>query len=125
MALEVEDEVFFAELSKQIAMLITDDEEELPIQYPPLPVQYKQEIAYMPHMTMLMPPYINEVAQRRESKGTGVFIPKSTAPRRKGKPRRPTASMENGNNNRNSQRLQQKYPNYNCSNSSSLLKRQM
>ena len=39
MAVEVEDDVFFADLSKQIAMLIMDDEEEFPVQCPPLPVQ--------------------------------------------------------------------------------------
>ncbi|XP_074588530.1 uncharacterized protein LOC141844372 [Curcuma longa] len=116
MALEVEDEAFFADLSKQIAMLIMDDEEEFPTQCPPLPVQ---EIAYVPQMIMLMPPYTSEMVQRRERKGTGVFIPKSTAPRKKNKSRRPTtSSMENNNSSSNSQRQQQKppiYPNYNCS----------
>ncbi|KAG6520971.1 uncharacterized protein LOC122053702 [Zingiber officinale] len=123
MALDVEDEAFFADLNKQLAMLIMDDDEEFPTQCPPLPVQ---EIAYMPQMIMLMPPYISEVVQRRERKGTGVFIPKSTAPRKKNKSRRPTtSSMENNNSNNNySKRQQQKppiYPNYNCSNSSSFL----
>lgn len=33
MAVEVEDDVFFADLSKQISLLIMDDEEEFPVQY--------------------------------------------------------------------------------------------
>lgn len=40
MAVEGEDDVFFADLSKQIALLIMDDEEDFPVQYcPPLPAQ--------------------------------------------------------------------------------------
>ena len=40
MAKEVEDDVFFADLSKQIARLIMDDdEEEFPVRCPSLPVQ--------------------------------------------------------------------------------------
>lgn len=39
MALEIEDDVFFADLSKQIALLIMDDDEEFPVQCPQLPVQ--------------------------------------------------------------------------------------
>ncbi|RRT32562.1 hypothetical protein B296_00047569 [Ensete ventricosum] len=77
MAVEVEDDVFFADLSKQIALLIMDDEEEFPVQCPQLPVQL--------------------LAYRRESKGTGVFIPRSAAPRRKNnnRSRRSTAADSN------------------------------
>ncbi|CAL9092136.1 unnamed protein product [Musa textilis] len=88
MAVEVEDDVFFADLSKQLALLIMDDEEEFPAQYPLLPAQ---ELPCMPQI-MMPPSYGYEVSYRRESKGTGVFIPQSTAPRRKNRPRRQTAA---------------------------------
>uniref|UniRef100_A0A804KK91 Uncharacterized protein n=1 Tax=Musa acuminata subsp. malaccensis TaxID=214687 RepID=A0A804KK91_MUSAM len=39
MAVEVEDDVFFADLAKQIALLIMDDEEEFPVHCHQLPVQ--------------------------------------------------------------------------------------
>lgn len=42
MALDAEDDVFFADLCRQIALLIMDDEEQLPVlhrQYSPLPFQ--------------------------------------------------------------------------------------
>ncbi|RRT73439.1 hypothetical protein BHE74_00039581 [Ensete ventricosum] len=86
MAVEVEDDVFFADLSKQLALLIMDDEEEFPAQCPLLPAQ---ELPYMPQI-MMPPSYGYEVSFKRESKGTGVFIPQSTAPRRKNRSRRQT-----------------------------------
>ncbi|THU70168.1 hypothetical protein C4D60_Mb08t22180 [Musa balbisiana] len=92
--MEVEDDVFFADLSKRMALLIMEDEEESPAQCPTLPVQ---ELPYMPQMLML-PPHTNEVAyRRRESKGTGVFIPLSTAPGRKNRSRRSTAVEDSSN----------------------------
>lgn len=41
MAMEVEDDAFFDDLSKQIALLIMDDDDQqqFPVQYPSLPVQ--------------------------------------------------------------------------------------
>ncbi|RZS24380.1 hypothetical protein BHM03_00057443 [Ensete ventricosum] len=147
MAVEVEDDVFFADLGKQIALLIMDDEEEFPVHCPQLPVQsmfyisagaydpllyshhlFKhlvlgsiryilttnhmlingltirddellvppQELPCMPQI-MIPPPHSYQVAYRRESKGTGVFIPCSTAPRKKNRPRRPSPSPADGN----------------------------
>ncbi|XP_074587704.1 uncharacterized protein LOC141843545 [Curcuma longa] len=95
MAVEAEDDVFFADLSRQIALLIMDDEEQLPVhmQYPPLPVQ---ELPYMPQM--MMPPtygYDQAAYTREMSKGTGVFIPRSTTPRRKNRPRNKSSSVKN------------------------------
>lgn len=46
MAVEVEDDVFFADLSKQLALLIMDDEEEFPAQYPLLPAQVGRQFAH-------------------------------------------------------------------------------
>lgn len=40
--------------------------------------------------SIMQPPYGYEVAYRRESKGTGVFIPRSTLPARKNKSGRST-----------------------------------
>ncbi|KAG6538262.1 hypothetical protein ZIOFF_003375 [Zingiber officinale] len=98
MAVEAEDDVFFADLSRQIALLIMDDEEQLPVhmQYPPLPVH--QELPYMPHI-MMPPTYgYDQVTYTREmSKGTGVFIPLSTTPRRKNRPRNKSSSVKNYN----------------------------
>lgn len=92
MAKEVEDDVFFADLSKQIARLIMDDdEEEFPVRYPSLPVQ---GFPYMPQ-TIMPPPYGYDFSYRRESKGTGVFIPRSTPPRRKNKSGRSIPSNTN------------------------------
>ncbi|CAL9777357.1 unnamed protein product [Musa acuminata subsp. burmannicoides] len=93
--MEVEDDVFFADLSKRMALLIMEDEEESPAQCPTLPVQ---ELPYMPQILML-PPHTNEVAyRRRESKGTGVFIPLSTAPGRKNRSRRSSTAVEDSSN---------------------------
>ncbi|XP_008797044.1 uncharacterized protein LOC103712332 [Phoenix dactylifera] len=87
MAMEVEDDAFFADLSKQIALLIMDDDDqEFPVQRPSLPIQ---GFPYIPQ-TIMPPPSGCEVAYRRESKGTGVFIPRSTLPRGKNKPGRST-----------------------------------
>ncbi|XP_010942464.1 uncharacterized protein [Elaeis guineensis] len=87
MAMEVEDDAFFADLSKQIALLIMDDDDqEFPVQCPSLPVQ---GLHYMPQ-TIIPHPIGYEVAYRRESKGTGVFIPRSTLPTRKNKSGRST-----------------------------------
>ncbi|CAL9167301.1 unnamed protein product [Musa hybrid cultivar] len=93
MAVEVEDDVFFADLAKQIALLIMDDEEEFPVHSPQLPVQ---ELPCMPQI-MIPPPQSYQVAYRRESKGTGVFIPCSTAPRKKNRPRRSSPSPPDSN----------------------------
>ncbi|RWW28149.1 hypothetical protein GW17_00007388 [Ensete ventricosum] len=66
-------------------MLIMDDEEELPVECPTLPVQ---RLPCTPQIMMLPSSYGYEMAFRRERKGTGVFIPLSTAPTSKN--RRPT-----------------------------------
>lgn len=48
MAMEVEDDVFFADLSKQIALLIMDDDDdqEFPVQRPPLPSQVGPPVSF-------------------------------------------------------------------------------
>ncbi|RRT58148.1 hypothetical protein B296_00011388 [Ensete ventricosum] len=66
-------------------MIIMDDEEEFPVECPTLPVQ---RLPCTPQIMMLPSSYGYEMAFRRERKGTGVFIPLSTAPTSKN--RRPT-----------------------------------
>ncbi|KAG6485103.1 uncharacterized protein LOC122012575 [Zingiber officinale] len=97
--MEAEEDVFFADLSRQLALLVMDDEEQLPVhmQCPPLPLR---ELPYMPQI--MMPPSshgYDQVAYRREmSKGTGVFIPRSTsAPRRKNRSRNKCSPVEHYN----------------------------
>ncbi|KAF3336921.1 hypothetical protein FCM35_KLT19507 [Carex littledalei] len=110
--MEVEDDLFFAELSEQIALLIMDEEEEFPLQCQPLPVQGLHHVP----QAMVPPPYTYyEVAYTRESKGTGVFIPRFTAPRRKHRAGR------SGSNNANPQkRHHQEKKKVSVSNSSSI-----
>ncbi|KAJ6810400.1 uncharacterized protein M6B38_319330 [Iris pallida] len=94
MAIEMDDDVFFADLSKQIALLIMDDDEEFPVQSPPL---HLQGYHHLPE-PIIPPPYTYEMAYRRESKGTGVFIPRSSLPKRKNR------SGKSTSNNNSSQR---------------------
>ncbi|KAK3013553.1 hypothetical protein RJ639_009926, partial [Escallonia herrerae] len=84
-AMEVmEDDVFFADLSKRISLLIMDDDEGPLPHYPSVSFQaFSKET----HPTTQSQGF-HEQAYRRESKGTGVFIPRSAHPRRKSKPGR-------------------------------------
>ncbi|KAJ6817078.1 uncharacterized protein M6B38_413080 [Iris pallida] len=98
MAIEMEDDLFFADLSKQIALLIMDDDEEFPVQSQPVHLQ-----AYHHHHlsgSVVPPPYAYEMAYRRESKGTGVFIPRSSLPRRKNRSGKSTSNNNSNSNNR-------------------------
>ncbi|RDY12426.1 hypothetical protein CR513_02788, partial [Mucuna pruriens] len=76
---ELEDDLFYADLSKQIALLIMDEDED-PI--PSCSAESLQSFSGSVHP----PPqsvFLYEQALRRQSKGTGVFIPQCTQPRRK------------------------------------------
>ncbi|CAI9762165.1 unnamed protein product [Fraxinus pennsylvanica] len=79
-AVEVEDDVFFADLSKRISLLIMDDDEDsLPDNCPSVTLQaFTQAIHPTTQMQIL-----HQQTCARESKGTGVFIPRSSHPRRK------------------------------------------
>ncbi|XP_028773945.1 uncharacterized protein LOC114731410 [Neltuma alba] len=81
-AVELEDDLFFADLSKQISLLIMDeDEQEDPLACcPPEPLQvFSGAIIHPPPLSVI----VYEQGVRRASKGTGVFIPQSTQPRRR------------------------------------------
>ncbi|TKY54036.1 hypothetical protein E2542_SST18442 [Spatholobus suberectus] len=78
-AVELEDDLFFADLSKQISLLIMDEDEDPFASCPRDPLQtFSGSIHPAPQSAFLY-----EQALRRQSKGTGVFIPQSTQPRRK------------------------------------------
>ncbi|CAA3031484.1 Hypothetical predicted protein [Olea europaea subsp. europaea] len=75
-AVEVEDDIFFADLSKRISLLIMDDDEDsLPDNCPSVNLQ-----AIHPAIQMQT---LHQQTSTTESKGTGVFIPRSSHPRRK------------------------------------------
>ncbi|KAK7264510.1 hypothetical protein RJT34_32119 [Clitoria ternatea] len=79
-AVELEDDLFFADLSKQISLLIMDEDED------PLaccPADSHQSFSGAMHPPPPQSGFIHGQVLRRESKGTGVFIPQSTQPRRK------------------------------------------
>ncbi|KAK8482402.1 hypothetical protein V6N13_111242 [Hibiscus sabdariffa] len=78
MAVELEDDLFFADLSRQISLLIMDDED---------PVSRCPSVSFQTFSGANYPvtqsPHLQEQILKRESKGTGVFIPKASHPRRK------------------------------------------
>ncbi|KAF5787813.1 hypothetical protein HanRHA438_Chr10g0470161 [Helianthus annuus] len=76
----VEDDVFFADLSKRISLLIMDDDEDPTLHCPPVSFQV---ISQTIHPIQNQIPTFHNQNGRREIKGTGVFIPQSsTNPRR-------------------------------------------
>ncbi|XP_039056775.1 uncharacterized protein LOC120199849 [Hibiscus syriacus] len=83
MAVELEDDLFFADLSRQISLLIMDDDdggdEDQVSRCPSVSFQTFSGANY----PVTQSPYVHEQICRRESKGTGVFIPKASKPRRK------------------------------------------
>ncbi|KAG8085481.1 hypothetical protein GUJ93_ZPchr0010g7697 [Zizania palustris] len=95
----MEDDVFFAELTKRIALLITDDDEaDFASAAAPVPAFSLLAHAHVPMggASMLAPPaytlyhhaasyngagaraWQQQQQQQRDSKGTGVFIPRSS-----------------------------------------------
>lgn len=80
-AMEVEDDLLFADLSKQISLLIMDDDDEDPVAT--CPSVSLQGFSRASYAAAAPSPFYHEQSCRRESKGTGVFIPQSTQPRRK------------------------------------------
>ncbi|EOX92281.1 Uncharacterized protein TCM_001251 [Theobroma cacao] len=78
-AVELEDDLFFADLSKQISLLIMDDDEDPVARCPSVSFQAFSGANY----PIAQHSYLHDQICRRESKGTGVFIPRSSQPRRK------------------------------------------
>ena len=79
-AVELEDDRLFADLSRQISLLIMDDDDEDPVARCP-------SVSFQPfpgaNYPIAQSPFLQDQICSRESKGTGVFIPKSSQPRRK------------------------------------------
>ncbi|KAF2548644.1 hypothetical protein F2Q70_00023909 [Brassica cretica] len=87
MELELDDDVFYADISKQINLLITDEDEHNPISLSsPISFQQKQGLFrenYQASATPYMMYHEQNYNQVKESKGTGVFIPRCSQPRRR------------------------------------------
>ncbi|XP_022740496.1 uncharacterized protein LOC111292387 isoform X2 [Durio zibethinus] len=82
-AVELEDDLFFADLSKQISLLIMDDDDEDAVATCPSVSFQTFSGANYP---IAQSPYVeHQICRRESSKGTGVFIPRSSQPRRKHK----------------------------------------
>ncbi|KAL7105168.1 hypothetical protein ACP275_07G028000 [Erythranthe tilingii] len=91
--LELDDDVFFKDLSKQISLLIMDDDEPADslVHRPSLNLQgYNNQGINPARQASLFVNYDNhnhnhnQTSKRDQSKGTGVFIPRSSSnPRRK------------------------------------------
>ncbi|KAM3323713.1 hypothetical protein P3S67_004864 [Capsicum chacoense] len=84
-AMEVEDDLLFADLSKQVSLLIMDDDEH---EHQNSSVCRPSYNSFQAFSQAIYPAtrarYVHEQNIRREiSKGTGVFIPLSSHPRRK------------------------------------------
>ncbi|KAI3814836.1 hypothetical protein L1987_14482 [Smallanthus sonchifolius] len=89
----VEDDLFFADLSKRISLLIMDDDDDQAptLHYPPVSVQVLSQTIHPIHNQI--PASFHDQNGRREIKGTGVFIPRSsTNPRRRKKQSRSKSS---------------------------------
>lgn len=80
-AMELEDDLFFADLTKQISLLIMDDDDQDPIAT--CPCVSRQAFSCAIHPPVQVPAYLYEQSCKRETKGTGVFIPQLTQARRK------------------------------------------
>ncbi|KAG0495696.1 hypothetical protein HPP92_000387 [Vanilla planifolia] len=84
--MEFDDDVFFADLSKRIALLIAEDDDEentrLELPFPvSKPENCRKGYAVFPQV-MIPPAHVYEFGPRKESRGTGVFIPKSSLPKK-------------------------------------------
>lgn len=97
----MEDDVFFADLNRQISLLIDDDDDDHPLSshFPSVSPQIFSQSTI--HPSMLAPPqYLyQENSTTREylisSKGTGVFIPQRPQLRRKYREQRKRAKSNN------------------------------
>ncbi|KAI3775192.1 hypothetical protein L1987_49761 [Smallanthus sonchifolius] len=85
----VEDDVFFADLSKRISLLIMDDDEDPTLHCPPVSFQVISQTIHPIHNQI---PSFHDQSGRREIKGTGVFIPRSSNNPRRSKQSRPKSS---------------------------------
>ncbi|KAK4425712.1 hypothetical protein Salat_1765200 [Sesamum alatum] len=78
--LELEDDVFFKDLSRQISLLIMDDDadEHSLAHCPSVNLQAFNQALIRPAAQASFLNYEHQASNKRESKGTGVFIPRSS-----------------------------------------------
>ncbi|WOH16007.1 hypothetical protein DCAR_0935556 [Daucus carota subsp. sativus] len=86
-----QDDIFFADLDKQISLLIMDDDDDDDdtIKFPP----FSRVIHPRPPTQSQM--FYEQSCITEQSKGTGVFFPRSTQPRRKNRQGRFTTRPSN------------------------------
>ncbi|CAN6481976.1 unnamed protein product [Victoria cruziana] len=82
---EEDDGLYFADLNKQISLLIMDDEDQglQPLSFSDNPPISFQAASHASQPAGVPFPAVYELYMRTESKGTGVFIPRATLPRKK------------------------------------------
>lgn len=94
-----QDDIFYADISKQISLLIMEDDDDihLPVSgyhHPSASLQPFSRVIH-PRPTPQPQIYYEQRHKKEQSKGTGVFIPLSTQPRRKNKQGRFTNAPSN------------------------------
>ncbi|KAH6808847.1 hypothetical protein C2S51_026630 [Perilla frutescens var. frutescens] len=98
----LEDDVFFKDLSKQISLLIMDDDDEdslsLSLSHPSVNLQAFTQAINPAAQAASFFSYDHQQTSKRESKGTGVFIPRSTSNPRRNKNVKQARFMASGNN---------------------------
>ncbi|KAH7667014.1 hypothetical protein IHE45_12G031700 [Dioscorea alata] len=101
--MDVEDDAFYQDLSKQIALLIMEDDDDgFPMHYPShAPPQGFHQVPQIVVMPPSLANYEASLSCKRESKGTGVFIPQCY-PKKKTKPSNKNISPNNNSNNNSS-----------------------
>ncbi|KAH7843289.1 hypothetical protein Vadar_014812 [Vaccinium darrowii] len=82
--MEMEDDVFFADLNKQISLLIMDDDEDPSAHCSSASLQaFSRSVQYPPPQATYSHNIQQTNCRKDQSKGTGVFIPQQSQPRRK------------------------------------------
>ncbi|GAB2294936.1 hypothetical protein Dimus_029127 [Dionaea muscipula] len=81
-SMEIEDDALYADLDRQISLLIMDDDDHDSSPVFPHSASFQSIPESVKYPSVQSPIYYQ---QRSESKGTGVFIPRSSHPRRKTK----------------------------------------
>ncbi|KAL8171343.1 hypothetical protein V2J09_023147 [Rumex salicifolius] len=106
----MEDDVFFADLNRQISLLIMDDDDDDQALHTP-----SVSLQAFPHQRIsqhpIHPAFFHPEMLRREIKGTGVFIPRSSQPRRKNRQNGRQSTKSGGRQNKSGSRVT-----YNASN---------
>ncbi|CAN8244096.1 unnamed protein product [Cochlearia groenlandica] len=119
MDLELDDDVFFADISKQISLLIMDEDEKLLNPNVPLSNSSSSSLSFhdLVRGSYQAAPYMYH---QEQSKGTGVFIPKASHPIRRYNQKQSRFSSLNAKQ-QQQQQNRQEYHQQNLDNSRSTL----